>query len=230
MKALYAEYNRVLDLVSETIDRLDAAARGIVVGYDEDFHDGRPDAFVAWARANIPGAFSQTVYASELPKPRRIDPIESLDDLPDVLYHGSRDNDAVLTEGFRLPAATTIGNETYAWRARQRRDGWPINWAPYVRDWWKTISKAGRRSFEEQLGDKARRVDEVGDAISLLWTFDGPNAGYAQDGISLEIDPRKLPLIGYFTADEAGKGEHVLVLPADGWQGGPDAIVGVWKF
>ena len=232
-RRLEKQYGLIVDRATKVYNDLSPEAQAVVGLLEERFHGGDTSGFVAWARANVPGAFPDpTPEDHDTRTPTIVTPVEDLDGLPDRVYHGSRDLPAVLVEGLRLPAAITLANENYAWRAKRHRDGWPINWAPHVKSWWSNLKPASKASLRRQTGSSLRSTDDLGDALSLFWCSDSPYlAGLYTQGVEpvLEFDPRRMPIFGFFEPDEAGKGEIVLVLPSGQWQGGPDAITGVWE-
>lgn len=231
---LRRQYNEVLPRLTAAYHAASPELQDRIEAMDRDFNEGRPAALIAWARVAVPGAFPAAPVTRRLGPAASMPvttPVEPLHHLPARIYHGSRALHRVLVEGFHLPPAKMIGNDTYTWaRVRQDRDGYPIAWGPYAWEWFRGLTPEGRKSLQQQTGAPIRSMRDLGAAVSLLWgsTYEGDARGYAQAGEPvLEIDPRRLAIYGWFEPDVVGKGEVVLVLSATAPQGKPNAVVGV---
>lgn len=238
-RTMTEEYNRILELTSRAYEAASPEDQERFRDLDERFRSGDHRPFIAWARSIVPGAFRGRERPRPVKAPPRcmVHPVEPLDDLPGRLYHGTRDLAAVLTRGLDLPSAEMqgSGDGTWCWKMHRRtrgtRDDCTIEWGSLAWRWYQRLSKEGRRSLQRQTGSVIGSIDGLGEAVSLFWTTESPESIRSRardDSPILELDPRRLPVFGWFEPDMLCKDEVVLVLPAKGWQGGPDAFTAVW--
>lgn len=206
-------------------------------GRDVSGAPSSPRGFVEWARARSPGALQRALdgSAGRPVKPRLVSPVQDLSGLPRVVWHGTQLVDRFLLDGVRAPPAIDMG-------MRGRRGwGWVSGyaWAGIAMRWYGSLTPAGRASLLAQTGGRAGAVteSELGRRVSLLFAMRAdPIYALAyslspgqrpEDGVVLELDTSRLPVFGFFE-DPYVMGDPVaIVLPARGFQGGPDAVVGL---
>ena len=190
--------------------------------------------FVDWVRVSVPDAFEKALNgtAGRPRRPRLVEPVQSLDRLPRVAWHGTIHTDQILLDGVRLPPASDMG--------QGGRRGWGWNsgyaWSGIAWRWFTGLTDEGRASLGRQAGFDIASAAELGQAISLLFVMTlSPlfAAGYTilnkghvlNPSPVLEFELSRLPILGYFEDPYVMGQPLVLVLPARGYQGGPDAVV-----
>lgn len=189
-----------------------------------------PRAFVAWARKRLPGAF-EAALAGTAGKPRKerwVTPVQPLDGLPPRVWHGTRAPDDFLLDGVRLPPAERMGKSGkmgWGWTAGSYR------WGPKLWRWFEALPAEAQRSLAQQTKTEIASMDDLGRAISLLFVMRS-GAMYAMayadeehPASVMELDTSRLPILGFIDDPYVVGRSAVLILPAKGFQGGPDAVV-----
>ncbi len=189
-----------------------------------------PRAFAEWASRRLPGAFEAALAgtAGRPRKPRLVWPVQPLDGLPVRVWHGTRSPDDFLLDGVRLPPAARMGNGgKMGW-------GWTIGsyrWGPTLWRWFEALPPSARDSVARQTKSEITSMDDLGRAISLLFVMRvGPvyAMAYADEhhqASVLELDTSRLPILGFIDDHYVAGGAAALILPAKGFQGGPDAVI-----
>ncbi len=193
--------------------------------------------FVAWLNRQAPGSFDRALrgVAGRPLRARVVTPVESLGGLPRIVWHGTTELDRLLLDGVRSPPAIDLGRrgkKGWGWAPR----GGGYAWAPIAWRWYQGLSEEGRASLERQTGVTIRARDDLGRAISLLFVMTADPlyaSAYTRRsrestptyGMVAELDTHRLPVLGHFEDPYVMGDPRVLVLPARGYQGGPDAVV-----
>jgi hypothetical protein len=189
-----------------------------------------PRAFVAWTRERLPGAFEAALAgtAGKPRKERRVTPVQPLDGIPPRVWHGTRSPDDFLLDGVRLPPAERMGNGGkmgWGWTTGSYR------WGPSLWRWFEALPPSARDSVARQTKTTIASMDDLGRAISLLFVMRA-GAMYAMayaaehhQASVLELDTSRLPILGFIDDHYVAGGAAALILPAKGFQGGPDAVV-----
>lgn len=196
-----------------------------------------PMAFVSWARQRSPGAFQRALdgTAGRPLRPRAVEPVQPLRGIPRVVWHGTVNRDRMLLDGVRAPPAIDMGERG------KRGWGWSSGyaWSGIVSRWYRGLTDEGRESLRRQTGGGSGELsaDELGRRVSLLFVMTESPAyalsysvrpGQRPEGVPvLELDTTRLPLLGWIADPYVMGGALALVLPARGYQGGPDAVVAV---
>lgn len=196
-----------------------------------------PRAFVAWARRRSPGAFQRALdgTAGRPLRPRAVEPVQPLRGVPRLVWHGTLNRDRMLLDGVRSPPAIDMG------LGGKRGWGWSKGyaWSGIVTRWYRGLTDEGRESLRRQTGGGSGELsaDELGRRVSLLFVMTESPAyalayavepGGRPEGVPvLELDTSRLPLLGWIDDPYVMGGAMALVLPARGYQGGPDAVVAV---
>jgi hypothetical protein len=141
----------------------------------------------------------------------------------------------MLLDGVRSPPAIDMG------LGGKRGWGWSKGyaWSGIVTRWYRGLTDEGRESLRRQTGGGSGELsaDELGRRVSLLFVMTESPAyalayavepGGRPEGVPvLELDTSRLPLLGWIDDPYVMGGAMALVLPARGYQGGPDTVVAV---
>jgi hypothetical protein len=219
--AMAREWRKHKRALERALGRLPEAERARV--------EGDVEAFLAFARREAPGSYAQLgAAAGRVRRARAVKPAQSLEQLPRAVYHGTADLHRTLLDGLRLVPAEKMG------QGGKRGWGWArgtYQWSRRAWTWFESLTDEGRATVERETRTKIGSPDDLGRAVSLLFVMTkGPMYAqfYAGDvGAVVEFDTRRLPVLGYFEDPNVMGGSLALVLPAKGYQGGPDAIAAV---
>jgi hypothetical protein len=188
------------------------------------------EAWLAFVRREAPGSLEKLgAAAGRVRRARAVKPAQSLEGLPRAVYHGTEKLGPLVLDGLRLPPAEKMG------RSGKRGWGWSsgsYRWGGETWRWFQSLTDEGRATVERETLTKIESVADLGRAVSLLFVMTA-DPMYAQAYAPrhsrdvIEFDTRRLPVLGYFKDPHVMGDPLVLVLPARGFQGGPDAIAAV---
>ena len=226
--ALEVEYKRHLPAFTAAYNASPPALKMRIEQADADFNaHENPLPFIRWARTIVPGAFPLTLREeareeSLWQQERLVRAAEAgfqnasptaLEPPPQgVLYHGSRDAQALRTEGLYAqgPDTCSQADPEYGWHGCWRSE----TWHSYKHD----LSREQRARFHKMIGARPTSGGNLGYYVNLFWVSRRISVAesHGRSGGVFMLDQAKIRYYWWFPDEILGEESYVFVCPNDG--------------